>query len=114
MDDEISNKTLATLLVIAIVICLAGTFFSMKITPQILEIRNAINQAKEAYEAPILCSNVEGQEVINMSLCEKLTKTDVDTELIDEYPFVKIKTQCLTTPITEGDKNTCYVLRRDE
>jgi hypothetical protein len=57
--DEISNKTLATLLVVAIVISLAGAFFAMRGVSQITNVITGFESASSGGTAKVNISEVE-------------------------------------------------------
>ncbi|MBN1543846.1 hypothetical protein JW898_00110 [Candidatus Woesearchaeota archaeon] len=80
--DEISNKTLATLLVVAIVISLAGTFFAMRGVSQVTNVisgaQTASGTAKVNITEQLSISMVEN--LVDFGAGNRLTTLAVDSE----------------------------------
>ncbi|MEA2037610.1 MAG: hypothetical protein U9O94_08930 [Nanoarchaeota archaeon] len=102
--DEISNKTLATLLVVAIVISLAGTFFAMR---GVSQITNVITGAQSLAEG--------GTAQVNITETTEITLTGTLVDFGKGYrnaSVVNLDTECnLTTQFTDSDVNGtgCWV-----
>ncbi len=92
--DEISNKTLATLLVVAIVISLAGTFFAMR---GVSQVTNYISGAQSLSES--------GTARVNISELTQITLQQVTVDFGTGYrnaSDVDINTECnITTNQTD-------------
>jgi len=82
--DEISNKTLATLLVVAIVISLAGTFFAMRGVSQVTNIVTG------AQVAPTGTAKVNISEQASITLIENT----VDFGTGNRKPSVPVNVEC--------------------
>jgi hypothetical protein len=104
--DEISNKTLATLLVVAIVISLAGTFFAMR---GVSQITNIVTGAQSTGET--------GQAKVNITEKTEITLTQTIVSFGQGYKNASYSpgaatTECnLTTNDTAADVNNtnCWI-----
>lgn len=104
--DEISNKTLATLLVVAIVISLAGTFFAMR---GVSQITNIVTGAQSTGET--------GQAKVNITEKTEITLTQTIVSFGQGYKNASYSsgastTECnLTTNDTADDVNNtnCWI-----
>ena len=96
--DEISNKTLATLLVVAIVISLAGTFFAMRGVSQVT------NYVTGAAEADV------GEAKVNISSKTSITLTQATVDFGTGYrndTEVGLNDECNMTSLVA--KPDCWV-----
>lgn len=104
--DEISNKTLATLLVVAIVISLAGTFFAMRGVSQITNIVTGHQSLGETGEAKV---NIT--ETTEITLTQTLVDFGVGYKNAS-YSSGAATTECnLSTNDTDSDVNNtnCWI-----
>ena len=97
--DEISNKTLATLLVVAIVISLAGTFFAMR---GVSQVTNIISGAQTA--------NTQGtaQITVNTTAQMRLDVATVDFGTGQRFANITPATSCYLTSGTGVFNGTCW------
>jgi hypothetical protein len=101
--DEVSNKTLATLLVVAIVISLAGTFFAMR---GVSQITNIITGA-QAGLSPSGTAKVNISELTQITLVQDTVDFGVGYR---NATSVAVGEECnLTTNDTAGSGVACWI-----